>query len=597
MTEAEAIGRSGARGRGGQVPAIFDGVPTDELTSIIARNVRRRFALGDVVIGEGDAPDQLFVIVAGNAEVTVAGRDGASHTVNRLGPGMTFGEMSLITGEPAAGTVFATDELEVIGIGGPEFERIADRFPVVHRNVGLILAQRLAKTTRLVARPAMGRLIALDDDGAPPLLAWALACSIAWHTRSPTVLVVTGDRPPEPLAALAAAHGPRRDAGASLRLSATLDGPGAELDELQLAFDHVLVMAPAGVQTRLLPERRLVLADSEAGRLGDSVVIAWARAAPARLGPSGSGVTPVPALTAADGEALAGGSLPARTPAGRALGWLARDLTGLKVGLAYGAGSIRGYAHVGVLTELGRVGLVPDYLAGTSVGAAVAVMQAMGYPPAKVADVLDATGEVLFRPTISHRGLLSNRALRRHLRGIGGDRRLEEMPVPLAVVAADIERQQEVVLRRGPLWSAVLASITIPGVLPAVRIGGHALVDGGVVNPVPAGTVSDMGAGAVVAVRLSSPSGTPNPDIVSTYERAAPGSSLGVIMRSMEMMQGRIGAEAPETPLVTVAPLFVGLAGAKLRKFSSGRRFIEAGAAATEAALPRLATVFPWLRT
>jgi hypothetical protein len=47
---------------------------------------------------------------------------------------------------------------------------------------------------------------------------------------------------------------------------------------------------------------------------------------------------------------------------------------------------------------------------------------------------------------------------------------------------------------------------------------------------------------------------------------------------------------------VTVAPLFVGLAGAKLRKFSSGRRFIEAGAAATEAALPRLATVFPWLR-
>jgi len=576
---------------GDGVLSIFDGVPPDELESIIGR---RRFTAGDVVIGEGDAPDQLFVITAGNADVTVAGRDGNALTVNRLGPGMTFGEMSLITGEPAAGTVRATDELEVIAIGGPEFERIAHRFPVVHRNVGTILARRLASTTRLVARPPIGQLIALDDAGAPPELAWALACSIAWHTRSPTALVVVGERLPEPLAGLSQPGG-----GAVLRLSSTLDRPGSELDELQATFDHVLVVAPAERESRLAPDRRLLLSSADApasGTAGTAVVTGWVRTAPAVLGPSASGAIPVPALVAADHAALGKGMLPAASPAGRAVGWLARDLTGLKVGLAFGAGSLRGYAHVGVLAELERAGLAADYLAGTSVGAAVAVMHAMGKSPAEVADVLDRTGDVLFRPMVSHRGLLSNRALRRHLRGVGGDRRIEEMPVPLAVIAADIERQEEVVLRRGPLWSAVLASITIPGVLPAVRIGGRTLVDGGVVNPVPAGTVSDMGAGAVVAVRLSSPGGAPSLDVESTYERRAPRSSLAVIMRSVEMMQGRIGTELPGSPLVTIAPAFDGLAGAKLRRFSSGRRFVEAGAAATGAAMPRLATVFPWLR-
>src|SRR4051794_20497447 len=89
------------------VPAIFDGVPPSELEGALDRGERRHFAAGDVVIAEGDTPDKIFVITAGSAEVSVSDRDGIEHRVGRVGHGMTVGEMSLVTGEPAAATVKA----------------------------------------------------------------------------------------------------------------------------------------------------------------------------------------------------------------------------------------------------------------------------------------------------------------------------------------------------------------------------------------------------------------------------------------------------------------------------------------------------------
>jgi predicted acylesterase/phospholipase RssA len=142
----------------------------------------------------------------------------------------------------------------------------------------------------------------------------------------------------------------------------------------------------------------------------------------------------------------------------------------------------------------------------------------------------------------------------------------------------------------------VLASISMPGILPAVRVGGRLLVDGGILNPVPASTVAAMGADTVVAVRLASPAGPPLYDIDSRYEREAETSALSAFIRSMEMMQGRIDGDPPETPVITLVPEFSSIPGAKLRNFSSGRRYIDAGAAAAEAALPRIAAALPWLR-
>ena len=122
-----------------------------------------------------------------------------------------------------------------------------------------------------------------------------------------------------------------------------------------------------------------------------------------------------------------------------------------------------------------------------------------------------------------------------------GSRTLE---VPLAVVAADIVSQRELVLRRGLVWQAVLASIAIPGIYPAQRIGPYVCVDGGVLNPFPVNVAADMGAGIVIGVKLGS--GHPYPeydvDVVAATER--PPALLGVLMRSIEMMQRGIAPEA-----------------------------------------------------
>jgi NTE family protein len=580
--------------------SLFDGVPPDELAELLAGLERRRFGAGDVVMAEGEMSPNVFLIESGAAEVYVNDRHGVEHLVGRIGPGTTIGEVALLTGQPGAATVRATSDLEVLVMSDAEFDAVASRFPRVYRNVGAILAERLERTDRLAAEGQSGRLALLRDGAAPPELPWALACSVAWHTRAPTLLLVTGRDPHDDLAALAAACGGPRAEHASLRVFPSRDVSLAEeVDELFLEYESILVLADGAGAETLATAREVHLTRAGEGAPGarpdGTLVEAWVPG-PARLGPDRDGVVRIPPLEDADVEALRSGTLPGRTAAGRSLGWVARDLAGLKVGLALGAGSLRGYAHVGVIRAFDRAGLSADYVAGTSIGAAVAALHAAGWDPDGVAAILDRTGPNLFRPTLSRSGLLSNRALKRFLKSVVHDRRIEELGVPLALVSADLPSQTEVIFRRGPIWLAVLASITIPGVYPALRIGSHTLVDGGILNPVPSSVAAEMGADVVVAVRLA-----PQPlEIVGEMELMETGlpspSALSVLLHAFEVMQARIVSDLPDVTTFTISPHLEGLPGAKLRHFVEGRRFIESGEAAAEEALPRLATVLPWLR-
>jgi NTE family protein len=563
--------------------SFFEGVPPDAVEAALAALERRRFPVGAVIVAEGEFREEMYVLCEGTADVILVDRRGVEHVVSAVHRGESIGEMSLLTQGASSATVRAAEDVELAVLRGPELEALVDALPQLQRNLLATLSERLARVTRLAVHEQPGRLVILEDAGARDVLGFALACSVAWHTRSPTLHVVLGN-PSLDLESLATvAPVPpfrgRRAAGAEL-LVADLDGHFASdrieatLEELVRMYDHVLLQVPSG-WTRSRGERRV---RATAGGFERE-----------------QRVLPIPPLTADDEAALEQGLLPAQGAVGTAVGALARDLAGLEVGVALGAGSLRGYAHVGALRAFERYGIPVDYLAGTSIGAIVAALYARFGDLDRVADFLDGLGARMFRPTVSRKSLLSTGAMRRFARKEFGDLRLEELPIPIAVVATDVDTQDEVVLRRGSSAAAIFASGAVPGVFPAVRIGNRTLVDGGIVNPVPASVAASMGADVVIGIRLVH-GGVVQADEFSEEGEGPIPSAVAAIMRSIELVQTRIVTAGGSIPTILVTPEFGSMPAGKLRHFRDGRRFVAAGEAAVEAALPRLGAALPWLR-
>lgn len=178
-----------------------------------------------------------------------------------------------------------------------------------------------------------------------------------------------------------------------------------------------------------------------------------------------------------------------------------------RIGLALGSGGARGAAHTGVLKVLDREGVHPTIVAGSSIGSLIGAAYASGIPTADMEKEWLAVGvsKVLrgFMPTFPRTGLSSGHELRKLLVGLFGDVRIEDLPMPFAAVACDIDTGEPVALRSGSLVDAILASTAIPGIFHPVRWGSRILVDGGMVDPVPVSVCRDLGADLVIAVDIT----------------------------------------------------------------------------------------------
>lgn len=175
------------------------------------------------------------------------------------------------------------------------------------------------------------------------------------------------------------------------------------------------------------------------------------------------------------------------------------------IGLALGSGSARGWSHIGVLRALEDAGIRPDVVAGASVGAAVGAAYVTGKLDAYEAFALGLDRrQVISYFDISFRGgLIKGRKVFDFLHSDLPDQAIEDLARPFAAVATDVNRGQEVWLRRGRLLDAVRASTAIPGIVTPVRIDDRWLIDGGVVNPVPVSVCRALGADLVIAVDLN----------------------------------------------------------------------------------------------
>ncbi len=178
----------------------------------------------------------------------------------------------------------------------------------------------------------------------------------------------------------------------------------------------------------------------------------------------------------------------------------------MRVALVLGSGGARGYAHIGAIEELEARGHEIVAVAGSSMGALVGGVYAAGVLDQYTAwaRTLTSSGVVrLLDPKWAGGGAIGAVRIFAEVEQIVGERLIEDLPIPFTAVATDLRARREVWFQRGPLVSAVRASIAIPGVITPVVMNGRLLADGGLMNPVPIEPTAASAADLTVAISLS----------------------------------------------------------------------------------------------
>ena len=246
-----------------------------------------------------------------------------------------------------------------------------------------------------------------------------------------------------------------------------------------------------------------------------------------------------------------------------------------RIGLALGGGAARGFAHIGVIQVLEEAGIKPDLVVGTSAGSLVAALYAAGRPGPDLARLALGMDESAITDwSFPGRGLIRGEALARYMREQTGGRTIEQLPMPLGIVATDLDSGAAVLFQRGDVGAAVRASSAVPAVFQPVMIGTREYVDGGLVSPVPVRFARQMGAELVIAVDISSP-----PDGNPT------GDPFKLLLQTFAIMGRSINQFELKDADVVIRPRLAGVSSAD---FTARKRAIDSG---REAALAGLAAL------
>lgn len=287
------------------------------------------------------------------------------------------------------------------------------------------------------------------------------------------------------------------------------------------------------------------------------------------------------------------------------------------IGLALGGGMARGFAHIGALRALERHGIEPAFVAGTSIGAVVGGCYLAGKLDELEEWALSLTRYKVFTYLdfkVRNAGLIGGNRLLNLMETYLGDMKIEDLPRPLIMIAADLKTGHEVWLQKGPLIDTMRASFALPGVFPPVERNKRFLVDGALVNPVPVSACQAMGSRMTLAIDLNADIIGKAADPGKAYQRVtgfdvledegetaksqgwfgnmsmtnrlfrrdpdAP-SLFGVMVSSLNIVQDRLTRSrlAGEPPDVHIKP-HIGHIG--LLEFEKAKELIAAGEAAVE---------------
>ena len=246
-----------------------------------------------------------------------------------------------------------------------------------------------------------------------------------------------------------------------------------------------------------------------------------------------------------------------------------------RIGLARGGGAARGFAHIGVIQVLEENGIRPDLVAGTSAGSLVAALYAAGKSGAELGALAEKMDETAFTDwSYPGRGLIRGEALAKYVREQTGGRRIEQMRMPLGIVATDLDSGEPILFQLGDPGVAVRASSAVPAMFQPVRIGTREYVDGGLVAPVPVHFARQMGADLVIAV-----------DISAAPDGNATGDAMRMLLQTFAIMGRSINNFELRDADVLLRPKLSHVSGAD---FAARKRSLQAGRDAAQAQLALL---------
>ena len=253
-----------------------------------------------------------------------------------------------------------------------------------------------------------------------------------------------------------------------------------------------------------------------------------------------------------------------------------------KVGLALGSGGSLGLSHIGVIKVLKENNIPIDYIAGSSIGALIGAYYALNPNIKKLENTAVSVSRweliKLIDVNIPKTSLISGNKIRKFIKELIEDKSFSDTKIPLKIIATDLESGKEIIIDKGNLIDAIMASISIPGVFPPVRLKEGLLIDGGVINPTPTNVVKEMGSDVVIGVDLTMESKAEfkNPNIFQT------------LMRSYEILRTqstKFNIDGKDNNLLIIKPDTTKL---KSFKYHEIQKFIEEGERVAKEALPKI---------
>ncbi|PKA25444.1 phospholipase [Leptospira levettii] len=521
--------------------SLFQGVGT-KLISELEQQMEWIFLPGgETLMRQGDKADGMYVVVNGSLVYEVRNDQGLVVSTGNFSKGDIIGEMALLTGEPRTATVVATLSCEIVKISTVAFEAVFSKHPPSMLAITKLIADRFTKDRmgkRTVKKTrSIITLFPLQKDLSVRDFAHNLANALKKIGR--TIIVESkdfkkkkGDREHAVSDILESLYH-LQDTHDFLILCPDFDDK-LWTETILHHTNRILLLSDAKKADVLSPEEIRFLGDSEEthGPIRELVLL---YSDPNEKPKNISNLTKIRKTDVVRHI---------RTYSHHGFESLTRFITGRSIGLALGGGGAKGFAHIGLIKAMQEENIPIDMIGGTSAGALMASIYALGNDAPsleRIAKALMSDKKTLNDYTIPVVSLIRGKKFNTVIKSFVGETMIEDLWLPYFAVATSLSKAQKVIIDRGPLWKALRASASIPGILPPFFENNELLVDGAMLDNIPGAVMREKGADFVISVALASEGDSAADEL---FGRIYPKNNSGALPSALRLLFKRLFRKA-----------------------------------------------------